>query len=205
MFHVGASSEPILCSRPGVLLQRQDRAAPDKPSAWDSNASIFAVATLCCVSEFGASLPSVGTSSSSMVASAPLSLAHLYVSRSGCDGGVSTLSHHKPCLSFLSPPDSLVRPCQHKHNTIPYQHRINGYRFVVSVSVVCYSPSEIVSRHSLLTHRHQQTACPGLLSRLRFPTALSRYPSSHSETSTHAPQPQKSDRSTTRLGHITHT
>src|SRR5712691_11323767 len=146
MFHVGASSEPILFSRPGVLLQRQDRAAPDKPSAWDSNASIFAVATLRCVSEFGASLPSVGTSSSSMVASAPLSLAHLYVSRSGCDGGVGTLSHHNPCLSFLSPPDSLERPCQHKHHTIilPTPHQRLPFRYQC-MSVVCYSPSEIVS------------------------------------------------------------
>ena len=39
---------------PRLLLRRQDRAAPDLPSAWDSNASIFGVATLSCVSEFEA-------------------------------------------------------------------------------------------------------------------------------------------------------
>jgi len=53
---------------PRLLLRRQDRAAPDLPSAWDSNASIFAVATLSCVSESRPTLPSAGTSSSSMVA-----------------------------------------------------------------------------------------------------------------------------------------
>ena len=34
-------------------------------------------------------------------------------------------------------------------------------------------------RHSLSDHQHQQKACPGLLSRLQSPTALSRYPSIH--------------------------
>jgi len=115
MFHAGASSEPILCSRPGVLLQRQHRAAPDLPSAWDSNASIFAVAILSCVSEFVASfalgrdkLIVYGRQRSPLVSSSQRQQVRLE--------GVSTLSHACPFSRLLTRYCSTTVSTRTQHN-----------------------------------------------------------------------------------------
>src|SRR5712691_11226679 len=111
MFHVGASSEPILCSCPGVLDSScDDKTGPHPTCPLPGTLTPRSLQWQLSVASASSrpTLPSAGTSSPSMVANAPPSFAHLNVSRSVCDG-VRTLT-----VVML---DSLVRPCQHKNNT----------------------------------------------------------------------------------------
>jgi len=144
---------------PRLLLRRQDRAAPDLPSAWDSNASIFAVATLSCVSEFEADFALgrdkfivYGRQRSPLVRSSQCQQA-------GPSATVSEL------LVMLDP---LVRPCQHKHNTtiLPTPRQ----RLPFHYQCMCGMLQSFGDwcRHSLLTRRRQQKC----MSRSAFPFAI---------------------------------
>ena len=95
MFHVGALSEPVLCSCPGVLDSScDDKTGPHPTCPLPGTLTPRSLRWQLSVASASSrpTLPSAGTSSSSMVASAPPSFALLNVSRSVC-GGVRTLSH----------------------------------------------------------------------------------------------------------------
>jgi len=122
----------------------------------------------------------------------------------GCSKAVNSALWWVQLKRNASPSLARLRECDATVSTQTQHNNPNNTasRFTVTVSVrsqyVCGRLQSFQDwcHHSLLTRLHQQKACPGLLSRSRSPTALSRYPFIHSAKSTHASQSWKSDRRT---------